>query len=51
MGSVPGNYVEADGNPQYEDSINTTVIGLTPNTKYTVSFYQGARGRADQLPW
>jgi hypothetical protein len=41
-GTVPGNYVEADGNPQYEDSINTTITGLTAGTQYTLSFYQGA---------
>jgi hypothetical protein len=41
-GSVPGNYVEADGNPQFESGFNTTVKGLTPGTTYTLSFYQGA---------
>jgi hypothetical protein len=28
-GSVPGNYVEADGNPHFESGFNTTVTGLT----------------------
>jgi hypothetical protein len=41
-GSVPGNYVQADGNPYYEDSINIDISGLTSGTKYTLSFYQGA---------
>lgn len=41
-GHVPGNYVEADGNPDYEGSFNYTVTGLTPGQTYTLSFYQGA---------
>jgi hypothetical protein len=41
-GSVPGNYVEADGNPHFESGFNTTVTGLTPGQAYTLSFYQGA---------
>jgi len=41
-GSVPGNYVEADGNPHFESGFNTTVTGLTVGQAYTLSFYQGA---------
>jgi PEP-CTERM motif len=41
-GHIPGNYVEADGNPQYEDGFNYTVSGLTVGETYTLSFYQGA---------
>jgi hypothetical protein len=41
-GSVPGNYVEADGNPQYESGFNYQLSGLTPGQQYTLSFYQGA---------
>jgi hypothetical protein len=41
-GHIPGNYVEADGNPQYEDGFNYTVTGLTVGETYTLSFYQGA---------
>jgi PEP-CTERM motif len=41
-GSIPGNYVEADGNPDYESGFNYTVTGLTPGDTYTLSFYQGA---------
>ena len=37
------NYVEADGNPQFESRFNyETVTGLTPGTIYTLSFYQAA---------
>jgi hypothetical protein len=41
-GTVPGNYVEADGNPSYEDSFNRQLTGLTVGQTYTLSFYQGA---------
>lgn len=41
-GTVPGNYVEADGNPTYESGFNYTVTGLTVGQTYTLSFYQGA---------
>jgi hypothetical protein len=41
-GSVPGNYVEADGNPKFESGFNTTVSGMTPLQTYTLSFYQAA---------
>jgi hypothetical protein len=42
VGSVPGNYVQVDGNPVYEDSFFRTITGLTPGTTYKLSFYQGA---------
>jgi hypothetical protein len=42
VGSVPGNYVEADGNPHYESGFNYKVTGLTKGTTYSLSFYQGA---------
>lgn len=42
QGSVPGNYVEADGNPSFESGFNYTVTGLTIGQTYTMSFYQGA---------
>jgi hypothetical protein len=42
VGSIPGNYVEADGNPTYESGFNYTVSGLTIGDTYTLSFYQGA---------
>jgi hypothetical protein len=41
-GSVTGNYVEADGNPDYEGSFSYEVTGLTVGKTYTLSFYQGA---------
>jgi hypothetical protein len=42
VGNIPGNYVEADGNPTYESGFNYTVSGLTVGETYTLSFYQGA---------
>jgi hypothetical protein len=42
VGNIPGNYVEADGNPIYESGFNYTVSGLTVGETYTLSFYQGA---------
>jgi len=42
VGSVPGNYVEADGNPHFESGFNYKVTGLTAGTTYSLSFYQGA---------
>lgn len=37
-----GNFVEADGNPDFEGSFSQTITGLTPGTTYTLSFYQAA---------
>ena len=42
VGSVTGNYVEADGNPVFESGFNYTVSGLTVGQTYSLSFYQGA---------
>lgn len=42
VGSYSGNYVEADGNPEFESGFNYKVTGLTPGQTYTLSFYQGA---------
>ncbi|WP_294541967.1 PEP-CTERM sorting domain-containing protein [uncultured Rhodoblastus sp.] len=42
VGSVKGNYVEADGNPTFESGFNYTVTGLTVGKTYSLSFYQGA---------
>jgi len=42
VGNIPGNYVEADGNPDYEGSFNYVVSGLTAGQTYSLSFYQGA---------
>ena len=42
VGSYVGNYVEADGNPDYEGSFNYSVTGLTKGQTYTLTFYQGA---------
>jgi len=42
VGSVIGNYVEADGNPSFESGFNYLVTGLTPGQTYTLTFYQGA---------
>jgi hypothetical protein len=36
------NYVEADGNPDYEGSFNYQITGLTVGQTYTLSFYQAA---------
>jgi len=41
-GSVPGNYVEADGNPVFESGFNYEIHGLTAGQTYSLSFYQGA---------
>jgi hypothetical protein len=42
--NIPGgyNYVEADGNPDYESGFNYEVTGLTAGQTYTLSFYQAA---------
>jgi len=42
VGTVAGNYVEADGNPTFESGFNYNVTGLTVGQKYSLSFYQGA---------
>jgi hypothetical protein len=39
---VGGNFVEADGNPEFESGFNQTITGLTPGQTYTLSFYQAA---------
>ena len=41
-GNIPGNYVEADGNPYYESGFSRSITGLTIGQTYTLSFYQGA---------
>jgi hypothetical protein len=41
-GFLSGNYVEADGNPEFSSGFNYTVTGLTPGDTYTLSFSQGA---------
>ncbi len=43
---IPGNYVEADGNPDYEGSFSQTITGLTPGQTYTLSFYQAGGQQA-----
>ena len=45
-GSYVGNYVEADGNPQYEGGFSYMVTGLTKGQTYTLTFYQGASEQA-----
>ena len=42
--NIPGgyNYVEADGNPMYEDAFSYEVTGLTAGQTYSLSFYQAA---------
>jgi hypothetical protein len=42
VGSVVGNYIQADGNPTFESGFNYKVTGLTVGTTYSLSFYQGA---------
>ncbi len=42
VGTVSGNYVEADGNPTFESGFSYNVTGLTTGDKYSLSFYQGA---------
>ena len=36
------NFYQADGNPQFENTIFQTVSGLTANTTYTLQFQQAA---------
>ncbi len=43
---IAGNYVEADGNPDYEGSFSQTITGLTVGQKYTLSFYQAGGQQA-----
>jgi hypothetical protein len=40
--NLPGNYVEADGNPSFESGFNYSVSGLTVGATYTLIFYQAA---------
>jgi hypothetical protein len=42
--AIPGgyNFVEADGNPNFESGFNYNVTGLVPGETYTLSFYQAA---------
>ena len=55
VGSVTGNYVEADGNPIFESGFSYSVSGLTVGKTYSLSFYQGASSQAgfglQQLCW
>jgi hypothetical protein len=39
---LPGNFVEADGNPVYEDSFSYQLHGLTVGQRYSLSFFQAA---------
>lgn len=41
------NYVEADGNPDFESGFHYNVTGLTPGETYTLSFYQAASQQRD----
>jgi hypothetical protein len=36
------NFFQADGNPQFEDTIFQTITGLTANTTYSLQFQQAA---------
>jgi hypothetical protein len=47
VGTYSGNYVEADGNPNFEDSFSYLVKGLTAGKTYSLSFYQGASQQTD----
>lgn len=50
---IAGNYVEADGNPDYEGSFSQVITGLTPGETYTLSFFQAGgqqQGFANGLP-
>jgi len=51
--NLPGNYVEADGNPQFETSFSQVITGLTIGQTYTLSFYQAGsqqKGFSNGLP-
>ncbi|MGO9443141.1 MAG: PEP-CTERM sorting domain-containing protein [Thiobacillaceae bacterium] len=39
---VGGNFVEADGNPDYESVFYEQITGLNPGQTYSLSFYQAA---------
>jgi len=41
-GTIPGNYVEADGNPHFESGFQRQLTGLTIGTSYQLSFFQAA---------
>jgi hypothetical protein len=48
-----GNFVQADGNPEYESGFNQQITGLTAGQTYTLSFYQAGgqqQGFASGLP-
>lgn len=50
---IAGNYVEADGNPDYEGSFSQIITGLTVGQTYTLSFYQAGGqqlGFANNIP-
>jgi hypothetical protein len=37
-----GNFIQMDGNPEFENSFNQVINGLTVGTSYTLSFWQAA---------
>ena len=37
-----GNFVQADGNPDYESTFGQVITGLTAGTHYTLNFWQAA---------
>ncbi len=39
--NLPGNYVEADGNPSFASGFNYQLHGLVPGQTYSLIFYQG----------
>jgi hypothetical protein len=41
-----GNFVEMDGDPSYSSAIYQTLVGLSANTTYDVTFYQAAGQQA-----
>jgi MYXO-CTERM domain-containing protein len=45
-GNIPGNYVQADGNPIFESGFQRQITGLTVGKSYTLSFFQGASQQA-----
>lgn len=40
--NLPGNYVEADGNPSFESGFSVQVTGLTVGQAYSLQFFQAA---------